>query len=110
MHDTLPYRAVAASGRNFDIAFPLHPETAARADVADLLTVVLHALDRHIRNRPALGNGDVLQALAMAMAVRTLPIPAPVTVVGPLALDLLATALDAAERALAGSGHAPGHA
>lgn len=71
----LPYRATTASGNQFEFAFPLHPETGSAVQVSNLLGLVLAVLDREIRQTGPVKNGDVLQALAMALAVRTRILP-----------------------------------
>jgi hypothetical protein len=43
MPKRLPYRAVTASGNQFEFEFPLHPETASTVDVFNLLSAVLAA-------------------------------------------------------------------
>ncbi|NNG03975.1 MAG: hypothetical protein HKM95_07720 [Inquilinus sp.] len=105
----LPYRATTASGDVFDIGFPLHEQTGSAVRVAQLLTAVLGTLDRDIGVVGETSNGDVLQALAMAMAVRSGMIHAPREVTGALASRLLGDALaamDEAERIAAPAGHA----
>jgi hypothetical protein len=97
----LPYRATTATGDVFDIAFPLHPSTGSPMRVGQILSAVLAAVDADVRLDPATSNGDVLQALAMALAVRAAMINAPKPLTDRLAADLVAAALaalDAAER------------
>lgn len=72
MSESLPYLTKTASGRRLAFNLPLHDMTRSSADVADLLTAVLSALDDAIRRSDhAISDGDVLQSLAMALAVRT---------------------------------------
>ena len=99
----LPYRATTASGNQFDFEFPLHPETASPVHVANVLSAVLEALDREIQLQGQIGNGDVLQALCMAVAVRAKMLGHRQDTVTKLARDLLATALDAS------AGEGPGN-
>ena len=96
----LPYRATTASGNQFDFEFPLHPETASAVHVTNVLGEVLSAVDREIKLQGQIGNGDVLQALCMAVAVRTRMLGGRQETVTQLAQELLATAL--------GAGAAPG--
>jgi len=96
MSTHLPYRATTQSGETIDVTFDLHAETRSEADVSDLLTAVLSAIDGRVTGRIGVSNGDVLQALSMAMALRVAMIPAPRTVTEPLARDLLDTALSCA--------------
>jgi hypothetical protein len=105
----LPYRATTVTGTVIEVAFPLHPDTASAVVVGQLLDSLLHTLSRDIALLPNVANGDVLQALAMALAVRAGIIHTPF---GPTAaetqklLDSALAAMAVAER----SGPAPGHA
>jgi len=91
----LPYRASTSTGNQFDFEFPLHPETVSVVQVHNLLTGVLGALDREIGNLGKVANGDVLQALAMALAVRTRMLPGDPQALAGLARDLVDSGLDA---------------
>ena len=66
----LPYTAIAASGSALDIRFPLHRETRSEEAVAAMLSAVLEALSTSLAARQGVSDGDVLQSLAMAMAIR----------------------------------------
>ncbi len=105
----LPYQARTASGDVFDIDFPLHTETRSAVRVGQLVTAILDALDKDIAISGETSNGDVLQAVAMAMAIRARMIDAPHETLERLSQQLLQTALDAVD---ASSHHAPqtGHA
>jgi len=105
----LPYTLKTATGTEIEFAFPLHGETDSPVRVAQLLTSILAALDREIRVLGSTSNGDVLQALAMALAARSAMIEATHDVTAELARSLVATALDAASnstRKAPPSGHA----
>ncbi len=95
----MPYRALTATGERLDIEFPLHAETGSAIRVHQMLDVLLAVLDRDIGATGTTSNGDVLQALAMAMAIRAAIIHAPKRVTDQLARDLLAGALTALEDA-----------
>ncbi len=95
MAKTLPYDVTTATGERISFEFPLHDETQSAMRVSQLLDAVLGALDREIRVLGATANGDVMQALAMALAVRTAMLHAPYSVGHQLAADLAATALAA---------------
>jgi len=81
----LPYRVTTATGAVVDIQFPLHAETVSAVTVSQLLDSVLRTLSREIAVLSNVGNGDVLQALAMALAVRTGIIHAPFELLAELA-------------------------
>jgi hypothetical protein len=103
MPKPLPYRAVTASGNQFEFEFPLHPETASTVDVFNLLSAVLATLDHEIRQIGSVSNGDVLQAVAMALAVRTRILPGNPEALAGLASRLLHDALSAPVRAAPGN-------
>lgn len=96
----LPYRARTATGDSFDIEFPLHAETRDAVRVGQLLSTVLEAIDKDITLAGDTSNGDVLQAVAMAMAVRSRMIHTPQAAVETLSVQLLWTALAAADEAV----------
>ncbi|MEM1433883.1 MAG: hypothetical protein AAGG11_07515 [Pseudomonadota bacterium] len=91
----LPYRATTATGNQFDFEFELHPETVSAVQVANVLGEVLGAVDREIRLQGQIGNGDVLQSLCMAVAVRARMLGANADTIDSLARELLNTALSA---------------
>lgn len=98
----LPYRLTTPSGEEISFEFSLHPETESAMRVHQLLECVLRALSHEISLLGETRNGDLLQALAMAMAVRTEMIPANSTMKQQLARDVL-------EQALASLGEAKHH-
>ena len=73
----LPYRAVTSGGAVLDVAFDLHPETVSPERVALLVTALLNTLDQQLEGRSPAANGDVLQAVAMLLALRSAMLPAP---------------------------------
>jgi hypothetical protein len=83
--------------------------TVSAVTVSQLLDSVLRTLSREIAVLSNVGNGDVLQALAMALAVRTGIIHAPFELLAEQSSDLLATALAAMANAQP-RGPAAGHA
>ncbi len=95
----LPFRATTATGDVFEIDFPLDPGTGDAVRIHQLVTEMLQSIDRSLSLGDPVSNGDVLQAMAMAMAVRARMIHAPAATSGRLAIDLLSTALAAAATA-----------
>ena len=93
----LPYRVETGMGDRFDIEFPLHGETGDPVRVGQLLSAMLDAIDRDIAIAGETSNGDVLQAAAMAMAIRAGMIHAPHATTAELSKRLLVTALEAME-------------
>ena len=97
----LPFRSVTDSGAVLDVTFPLHEQTASAMRVQQLLSALLETLTREIRVLGPTSNGDVLQALSMALARRAGMVElAPVAALG-LARDLVATATAAVGRTAA---------
>ncbi len=95
----MPYRAETATGDVFDIEFPLHEDTGSAVRVSQLVSLVLDAIDRDIAVVGETSNGDVLQAVAMALAIRGRMIHAAPETVTALTTELVATALTAAGEA-----------
>lgn len=95
MSKHLPYKATTAGGQTLEFDFPLHAETESAVNVANLMGVVLATLDREIAQVGPISNGDLLQALAMTLAVRTRSIPGDPDMLARLARDLTDRALDA---------------
>jgi hypothetical protein len=91
----LPYRATTSSGNQFEFVFPLHPDTASAVNVSNLVNALLAALDHEMRQIGAVSNGDVLQAIAMALAVRTRILPGDPEPLAALSTRLLSDALGA---------------
>jgi len=106
---TLPYRAVTSGGTVLDVAFELHPETVAPERVALLVTALLNTLDEQLEGRSPAANGDVLQAVAMLLALRSAMLPGPRAICEHLARDVVERALASvagAGRGMSGVGHA----
>lgn len=109
MAQQLPYDVTTATGEKIAFTFPLHAETQSAMRVSQLLDSVLGVIDRELKVLGNTANGDVMQALAMALSVRTAMLHAPYAVGRQLATELAATALVAAElceRDDGGAGHA----
>tara|TARA_R110002110_G_scaffold247241_10_gene463590 strand:- start:1171 stop:1503 length:333 start_codon:yes stop_codon:yes gene_type:complete len=91
----LPYKVTTANGKIYLVDFELHPETASAVHVNHLLTSVLDALDREIGVLGDAATGDVLQALAMALATRTRIVPNQSEALDESVLELLEQSLGA---------------
>jgi hypothetical protein len=81
------------------IEFPLHPLTVSEAQVGKLLEVVLEAITQQVDAHAKVSDGDLLQSLCMALAIRMHMADAPAAA----ARNLVATALDQADTAVADS-------
>ncbi len=97
--EKLPYRVRTRTGGVYDFEFPLHAETGNPEMVGRLVSRLLDVIDKELALPGDASNGDVLQAIAMAMACRARMIHAEPGMVGDLCRTLLATALDAAGKA-----------
>jgi hypothetical protein len=96
MQQVLPYTLRTSTGTQWEFAFPLHADTVSPMRVSQLLTELLATLDRELKVLGQTANGDVLQALAMALAARAVMIEAPADITLRLAHDLYDTAATAA--------------
>ncbi|MDJ0948848.1 MAG: hypothetical protein QNJ94_08000 [Alphaproteobacteria bacterium] len=105
----LPFRAKTATGDILDVEFPLHPETGDAVRVGQLVTLLLDAIDKDIGLAGETSNGDVLQAVAMTLAIRAGMIHGAGSLTETLSIDLLRSALEAvadATRTVPQAGHA----
>ena len=95
----LLYTALTSKGRAFDIEFPLHPQTRSPEAVSEMITGLLEALTSQVQARRDISDGDVLQALAMTLAVRARLVEAAPQSTLVLVQDLVETAHRAAHQA-----------
>ncbi|MCH8685513.1 hypothetical protein [Pedomonas mirosovicensis] len=96
----LVYSIWSEGGQKLSFSFPLHPHTVAPEHVGEVMDVLLDVLDREVSEIGAT-NGDVLQALAMALACRAAVMDGSVETNTALADDLAQEALAAARASLA---------
>lgn len=68
--NTLTIIALTSGGHAYDIDFPLHPHTRSSDAVAALVTAQLAAISAEVARHPGLSDGDILQSLAMTLAIR----------------------------------------
>ena len=90
----LPYQATTATGERFDISFPLHPNTGSPVRVSQMISAILEVLDHEVKLE-ATSNGDVLQALAMATAIRASMVEAPKRITDQMTAALVGASLRA---------------
>lgn len=95
----MPFHAKTATGDAFDIDFPLHDQTVDPMRVQQLISEILESIDRAIGVLGETGNGDILQAMAMATAVRAEMIYGDREVIHDLTRELVETALRASKGA-----------
>lgn len=91
----LPYSVNTDTGDTFDIEFPLSEHTEDSVRVHQLLTTVLTSVANDLKIVGDVSNGDILQALSMALAVRTRMVYAPEKTMRHIVTDLTETSLQA---------------
>ncbi len=92
----LPFVAVQpGAARRID--FPLHEQTVNAGHVSALLETMLEAITREIGRHESVSDGDVLQSLCMALAIRMHMVEAPPETVR----GLVSSLLEQADRAVA---------
>ena len=96
---TLTFTALTSGGRAFDVNFPLHPQTRSAEAVSEMITALLAALSRQVEGRQEVSDGDVLQALAMTLAVRARMVDADAHSTRALVNELVEAAQGAAQEA-----------
>ncbi|WP_018955005.1 hypothetical protein [Thioalkalivibrio sulfidiphilus] len=109
MPSKLPFHYTTPTGERFEVEFELHPDTVSAMRVSQLLERLMDTLDHEIGILGNTANGDVLQALTMALSLRAGMIHANPEVTGQLCKDLLDRALksvDNSRRSHDLSGHA----
>jgi hypothetical protein len=67
---SLSFTATTARGEVVEFQLPLHPHTASVAQVGSMLEALLDAVTVLLDQHPGVSDGDVLQAMTLAMAVR----------------------------------------
>lgn len=96
MTPILSFTAVTSGGVAYDVEFPLHPLTRSTQGVSDLLTALLETISRHVEDRHDLSDGDILQALCLALAVRARMVGATPDSIRELVVEIFDTAHRAA--------------
>ena len=89
----LPYTVHTDTQDTFDIEFPLSEHTEDSVRVHQLLTTVLNSIANDLKIVGTVSNGDILQALSMALAVRTRMVYAPEQTMRTIVADLTESAL-----------------
>jgi hypothetical protein len=91
----LPYTVLSDTGDTFDIEFPLSEHTEDSMRVHQILSTVLNSVAQDLKIVGTMSNGDILQALTMALAVRARMVHAPENTMRTIVNDLNTNALDA---------------
>lgn len=99
----LNLHALTDSGHTFDIDLPLHPNSGSAERISELVGRLLDTLSEAVHGvtetKPGLSHGDVLQALAMATAVRARMVDADPKAITELAHALVEQSLKAVHEA-----------
>ena len=99
MPSKLPFDYTTPTGERFEVRFQLHPDTVSAMRVGQLLARLMDTLDHEIGILGDTANGDVLQAITMALALRAGMIHANPSVTGQLCDELLKRAQESLENA-----------
>ena len=91
----LPYTVLSDTGDTFDIEFPLSEHTEDSMRVHQILSTVLNSVAQDLKIVGTMSNGDILQALTMALAVRARMVHAPENTMRTIVSDLSTNAMDA---------------
>ncbi len=93
--DYLPYAVTSDTGDKFEIEFALSPHTEDPVRVHQLLTTIMNALASDLKVLGETSNGDILQAVSMALAIRARMVHAPESTMRGIVSDLTSSALQA---------------
>ncbi len=96
---TVTFTAVTSGGRALDIDFPLHRETRSSDGVSAMATALLDAITRTLESSKGMSDGDLLQSLAMTLAIRARMLDVPPESARTLVFELVESALQAARSA-----------
>ena len=94
----LSFTALHTGGAR-EINFPLHEHTVNEGHVGAMLEAVPDSISREIQSRRNVSDGDVLQAMCMALSIRMHLVNAAPDVVR----AMVSSTLDQADKAVAGS-------
>ena len=94
----LPYSITTATLTNINFLFDLSEETTSPISVHQLLDLILTNINQETKIT-GLSNGDVIQSLAMALAVRMKMVNADDKIVEKIVIDCVSKAINAAKKA-----------
>jgi len=101
--EVLPFTAVQADGVR-TMRFPLHVHTVNPRHVGGVLEAVLAAVTEQVREEGGVSDGDLLQGICMALAIRMAMVDAQPAAVR----ELVARSLEEADEAVTESVVRPG--
>jgi hypothetical protein len=94
----LPYSITTATLTNINFLFDLSAETTSPISVYQLLDLILTNINQETKITN-LSNGDIIQSLAMALAVRMKMVNADEKTVEKIVIDCVSKAINAAKKA-----------
>ena len=94
----LPYSITTATLTKMNFLFDLSEETTSPISVHQLLDLILKNINQETKIT-VLSNGDIIQSLAMALAVRMKMISADEKIVEKIVIDCISKAINAAKKA-----------
>ena len=94
----LPYSITTSTLTKINFSFELSEDTKSPISVHQLLDLILTNINKETRITN-LSNGDIIQSLAMALAVRMKMIAADEKVVEKIVIDCISKAINAAKKA-----------
>ncbi len=95
--ETLPFTATTSSGEVLEFELPLHPKTVSPEHVGHVLEGVLDKLTEIIEGGQEISDGDVIQGLTLAVAIRLSVAGIPVEAARQLVEELANLAMDGFE-------------
>ena len=66
----LVFVTMSDGGSSREVEFPLHQDTSSIENMSALVTELLNTISQHVEKSEDLKDGDILQALTMASAIR----------------------------------------
>ncbi len=103
----LPYSVTTATLTKINFLFELSEDTNSAISVHQLLDLILKNINQETKIT-SLSNGDVIQSLAMALAVRMKMVNADEKIIEKIVIDCISKAINAAKKAEVNS-HVSGH-
>ena len=94
----LPYKAITTSRKEVNFKFSLDENTNSPLVINEIINLLLSKISNEINiYKPS--NGDIIQSLAMALAVRMKMVNADEKIVEKIVIDCVSKAINAAKKA-----------
>lgn len=69
--DLICFTTFTSTGASKEIEFPLHPETGSTEAISSIVTELLNTISTCVAKVENCKDGDIIQALTMALAIRS---------------------------------------